>query len=87
MRVDRVRIVFQSFRLGFLVVVSVLLGVKFTSIVVYDSGLLEVVFREVFLILVLFLVVSKSHAPSENVCGMVSILGGLLDDVCVRSSD
>jgi hypothetical protein len=60
---------------------------KISTIVVCDSGLLEVVLRAVFLILVLFLVGSKSHAPTENVCGTVSIVGGRLDDVCVRASD
>ncbi len=58
---------------------SVLFLRKNSSIVVCDSGLLEVVLRAVFLILVLFLVASKSHAPTENVCGMVSILDGLSD--------
>ena len=54
------------------------LGEKNSSIVVCDTAF-EVVLRAVFLILVLFLVVSKSHAPTENVCGMVSILGRLSD--------
>ncbi len=70
-------IVLESFGLGFIVVGVVL--AKKSSIVVCDSGLLEVVLRAVFLILVLFLVASKSHAPTENVCEMVSILGGLSD--------
>jgi hypothetical protein len=48
---------------------------KNSSIVVCDTAF-EVVLRAVFLILVLFLVASKSHAPTENVCGMDSILGG-----------
>jgi hypothetical protein len=82
-RVYRVRIVLESRVLGFF-------AVPFTvnsSIVVCDSGLLEVVLRAVFLTLVLFLVASKSHAPTENMCGMVSILGGFSDIVCVRFSD
>ena len=66
-------VVLESFGLG--VVVIGVVFVKNSSIVVCDTAF-EVVFRAVFLILVLFLVASKSHAPTENVCGMDSILGG-----------
>jgi len=66
-------VVLESFGLG-VVVISVSL-LKNSSIIVCDTAF-EVVLRAVFLILVLFLVASKSHAPTENVCGMDSILGG-----------
>ncbi len=64
-------VVLESFGLGVVIISVVLVN----SIVVCDTAF-EVVLRAVFLILVLFLVASKSHAPTENVCGMESILGG-----------
>ncbi len=85
MRVYRVRVVLESFGLGFFFVVAVLFAVKFVDRCL-DSGLLNIVLRAVFLALVLSLIASKSHAPTENACGMVSILGGFSDVVCVRSS-
>ena len=48
---------------------------KNSSIVVCDTAF-EGVLRAVFLILALLFVASKSHASTENVCWMDSILGG-----------
>jgi hypothetical protein len=45
-------------------------------IVVCDSGLMDVDFRAVFLVLVLPAVASRSHAPTENLCGITSIWAG-----------
>jgi hypothetical protein len=53
--------------------------VSSSSVLFLRKNELEVVLRAVFLILVLFLIADKSHASTENVCGMVSILGGLSD--------